>query len=124
LVNALSNKKISLVELLIVNTMVSTTVWLIENRRIARHESNVLGVYDRLQFLSPSHHDELLRELKQRTGLPVSRFEIQEVNLLRDTVNIMAHFHTDGLSAATHKSRTDKTFREDGVAPSYPSAPR
>lgn len=92
LVNALSNKKISLLELLIVNCVVTGGVWLMESRPMVRRETSLLIVYDKIPLLAPSRRAELLRDLATRTGIPIHRFDIQEVNLLRDTVNIMVHF--------------------------------
>jgi hypothetical protein len=94
LINALANKKISFVELVIVNSAITGTIWVMESHRLARRERSVLVVYDKIQLLSSDKHDELLQDLKERTGLPVTRCDIQEVDLLRDTVSIMTHFST------------------------------
>lgn len=92
LVNALANKKISLLELLIVNVVVTGGVWLLESRPMVRRETSLLIVYDKIPLLAPSRRAELLNDLAARTGIPIHRMDIQEVNLLRDTVNIIVHF--------------------------------
>lgn len=92
LVNALSNKKISLLELLIVNSVVAGGVWLMESRRMVRRETSLMIVYDKIPLLAPSRRAELLRDLAVRTGIPIHRCDVLEVNLLRDTVNIVVHF--------------------------------
>lgn len=92
LVNALANKKISLLELLIVNVVVSGGVWILESRPMVRRETSLLIVYDKIPLLAPSRRAELLKDLAARTGIPIHRMDIQEVNLLRDTVNIIVHF--------------------------------
>lgn len=92
LVNALANKKISLLELLIVNVVVTGGVWILESRPMVRRETSLLIVYDKIPLLAPSRRAELLKDLAARTGIPIHRMDIQEVNLLRDTVNIIVHF--------------------------------
>jgi Domain of unknown function (DUF4956) len=92
LINALSNKKISFVELLIVNCTITGAVWLLESFKTARKEAFARIVYDKVALLDPARHDDLLRDLKERTQLPLTRFVIEEIDLLRDTVEIIVFF--------------------------------
>ncbi len=92
LINALSNKKISLAELMIVNGAIAGAVWLLESSRTARKEAFARIVYDRVALLSPERHDELLRDLQERTQMPLTRFVVEEIDLLRDTVEIIVFF--------------------------------
>ena len=68
-------------------------------------------VYDRLDLLAPGRSSELLADLRTRTQLPVARYEIGNVDLLRDTAELLVYYRslpagsTDGarLEPASHE---------------------
>jgi hypothetical protein len=43
-------------------------------------------------MLKPEKHALLLEDLRRRTGLPLTRFEIGRINLVDDTVNLSVYF--------------------------------
>jgi hypothetical protein len=45
--------------------------------------------------LSPAAAADLLADLRKRTHLPVERFEIGDVDLLRDSADITIHYRSD-----------------------------
>ncbi len=92
LINALSNKKITLSELLVANIAISGAVWILESLRTSKKEAFARITYDRVALLSPDRYDDLLADLQSRTGLPLTRFVIEEVDLLRDTVAVVVFF--------------------------------
>jgi Domain of unknown function (DUF4956) len=92
LLNALANKDISLVELVIVNMVIVGAVGLLEAASFSGREESRQVVYDRLELLSPDTSSELLKDLRRRTRLPVERFEIGDVDLLRDAANITVYY--------------------------------
>jgi len=92
LLNALANEDISLVELLIVNVVIVGAVGLLEAASFSGREESRRVVYDRLELLSPDASSELLKDLRSRTRLPVERYEIGDVDLLRDTANITVYY--------------------------------
>jgi hypothetical protein len=91
LINALSNKKISLVELLLVNLAIVGTVVLLDGMH-RQHEGQVRLLFDRVDRLGPRHRKALLAELTTRLDLPVSRVTVHSVDLLRDTAELSVYF--------------------------------
>ena len=92
LLNALTNQRISLVELLVVNGVTVGAVWLLERASFSAREESRRVVYDRLDLLEPDKADALLEDLHARTHLPVTRFEIVTVDLLRDTADLAVYY--------------------------------
>lgn len=92
LLNALANGGITIGELLIANVAVVGTIAVLEAAPFSGREESRLVRYDRLDLLSPDSADELLTDLRRRTHLPVERFEIGDVDLLRDSVDIRIHY--------------------------------
>ena len=94
LLNALANGGITLAELLIANTVIVGTVGVLEAAPFSGREESRLVNYDRLDLLSPAAAAELLEDLRKRTHLPVERFEIGDVDLLRDSALITIHYRS------------------------------
>lgn len=92
LLNALANGSITLAELLIANTVIVGTVGLLEAAPFSGREASRTVRYDRLDLLNPDAATDLLADLRKRTHLPVERFEIGDVDLLRDTADVTIHY--------------------------------
>lgn len=92
LLNALANGPITTSELLIANIAVVGMVAVLEATSFSGREESRLVRYDRLDLLNPDAAGDLLADLRKRTHLPVERFEIGDVDLLRDSADIRIHY--------------------------------
>lgn len=90
--NGLSNKKISVAELLFVNFVTVATILILERGSFGGVEDEQVVLYDKLDLLKPDRLTELLADLKSRTGLNVHRVSIGQIDLLRDTAHLTV-FH-------------------------------
>jgi hypothetical protein len=95
LLNALANGGITLAELLIANAVIVGTVAVLEAAPFSGREESRVVQYDRLDLLDPVATAELLADLRKRTHLPVERFEIGDLDLLRDSALITIHWPSD-----------------------------
>ena len=110
LLNALAASGM-LVELLIANVAVVGIVTLLEAAPFSGREESRVVHYDRLDLLSPAAAAELLEDLRRRTHLPVERFEIGDVDLLRDSAMVTIHFKPQEASLRSQRS-SPAAFRE------------
>ena len=94
-VNALANKKISHAELLFANLVIVFVTYGMERLWLLKHESRKNIVYEKIELIIPEKHDELLSDLKQRTGIDIIRFEIKRIDFLRDVANICIFYYKD-----------------------------
>ncbi len=96
-INAMLMKGSDLPMLALVDGIVVAVLWLLEREWGFHYESRKSVRYDRIDLISPQHRDELLADLRQRTGLPVKRVEIGHLNLLNDTAELRVYFdESDG----------------------------
>lgn len=99
-INSLSNKKTSYIELAAVNSLILGSAMLKE-RFVANGKLNMAGKvvrskkprkhvveYDRLDLLAPEKANELQVDLRQRTGMPVSRIQVQTIDLKNDSATL------------------------------------
>jgi len=91
-VNSLSNKKVSYAELLFTNLAVVLFVLALESKWVPRHERSQLVIYENIELIVPEHREQMLSDLRARTGLDVKRVEIGTLNFLRDTAEVTIYF--------------------------------
>ena len=92
-VNALANKKISHAELLFANLVIVFVTYGMERLWLLKHESRKNITYEKIELIVPEKHEELLSDLKKRTGIDIIRFEIKRIDFLRDTANICIYYY-------------------------------
>ncbi len=97
-VNALANKKISHAELLFANLVIVFVTYGMERLWLLKHESRKNITYEKIELIVPEKHDELLIDLKNRTGIDIIRFEIKRIDFLRDTANICIYYYDKDIS--------------------------
>lgn len=94
-INSLASKKISIAELAFTNMMILVITTMLERVWLTRHEEYRSITYEKIELIKPEKHDELLADLKERTGLHVERFEIRRIDFLRDTAQIRVYYFED-----------------------------
>ncbi|MFM8512610.1 MAG: DUF4956 domain-containing protein [Bacteroidota bacterium] len=65
---------------------------LLESNLLYRRESVKSVLYDKPEMLQKASNQDIIDDLKARTGLPVHRFQVVRVDLLRDTVQLKVYY--------------------------------
>jgi len=91
-VNALA-VNMSYGELLLTNLIVIMAVWMCELR--LKHQPTKLIQYDRIELVKPERHDDLMADLKERTGLDIQKVEVGAIDFLRDMAVLRVYYRTD-----------------------------
>lgn len=94
LINAVSNSYISLVELFFTNAAIILTTLTIEKIWM-KNENVKLIIYEKIELIKKQNHNELLKDLTERTGLDIHRFEIGKIDFLRDTAEIKVYYYNN-----------------------------
>ena len=95
ILNAVANKKVSMGELLLVNSVIVGMTVLLELRPNRVPLASAPLLYDRLELISPRHRDQLLADLRSRTGCDVRGVDIVRVDLLRDAAELIVHYRAE-----------------------------
>lgn len=99
-INALTNKKVSYVELFFTNTAIAFGLWLLESRLRLKQEDTVTMVYEKIGNIHTLEKAELIKDLNERTGLKVNKYEIQKIDFLRDVAEITLYYYSNGTKKA------------------------
>ena len=93
--NALVNKKISHAEVIFTNMMFIAITYGLEKIWLLKHESRKNITFEKIELILPERKEELLADLRERTGLNITRVEIRNVDFLRDTANLRIFYFED-----------------------------
>ncbi len=90
-VNALAST-MPLIELIITNLIVVVAIMVCEWR--LKTESVKLVQYDKIELISPDKREELIADLKKRTGLEITKVEVGAIDFLRDMTMLRVHYRS------------------------------
>lgn len=78
-----------------INLTLLVVLFVLEREWGFRFEGQKRLTYDRIDLIRPAAHDELLADLRLRTGLPVTRAEVGAIDLLRETARVTIFYDAD-----------------------------
>ena len=94
-INALSNKKTSYSELMFTNAFIFGAAFMLERMQmvpaIVKLKSQDL-IYDKIALLQPDRNEELVADLKARTGLDAKRVDVKKIDLSKGTATIVIRY--------------------------------
>jgi len=93
--NALASKKISVAEMLLINSFVVALTYGLEYLWLVKHETRKTIVYERIDLITPEKQMELKSDLEKRTGLSINRVEVGKINFLDDTAQVRIYYYAE-----------------------------
>ena len=93
MINSLANKSISWLEILLANAIITTITFLIDRVWFSSIEQTKSILYEKIDLIKPENEQELIEDLKKRTGLTIVAVKVDKVDFLRDTAQITIYYH-------------------------------
>tara|TARA_B110000483_G_scaffold229798_1_gene294259 strand:- start:161 stop:757 length:597 start_codon:yes stop_codon:yes gene_type:complete len=90
--NGLSNKKMSYAEIIAANSIIVLALYVLERYWARTEVFSKEVLYETIENIRPENHDKLKEDLEKRLGVTIIRFEIGNVNFLRDVAKITVHY--------------------------------
>jgi len=110
-INALVNKKVSIVEIGFSNVVIVALTYGLEKIWLLRHESVKDIIYEKIDLIKPEKYIELMEDVKNRTGInSINRVEVGKIDFLRDLCRIKIYYEESGAHinmADNQKSSSD-----------------
>jgi len=92
-INALA-KNVGYAQMAIVNGIFVIITWMMENKRILKHVSTKRIIYEKIELIRPERYQELLEDLRQRTGLDITKVEVGAIDFLKDTALLSVYYRS------------------------------
>lgn len=94
-INALAKSKSSIAEVLFANLAIILITFGLEKVWLLKHESSKRITYERLELIKPEHYDELMKDIKERTGIrKINRIETGKIDFFKNTCDIIIYYVT------------------------------
>ena len=90
-INALSDS-LSWLDILSVNGLFILSVWVFEHIHLKEAMAVKMVQYDRIELIKPDQHEQLLADLKERTGLDIVKVEVGGIDFLRDMAVLKVYY--------------------------------
>lgn len=84
--------QISYAELFATNILFVLITWALESSRWLKHTSCKLILYDKISLITPDKYNELMEDLKTRTGINILKVEVGHLDFLRDTAYLKIYY--------------------------------
>ena len=95
MINALANKKISWAELMFVNSTILLVTLSFEKLWFNNEVQTKNIVYERIDLIKTENRLEMIRDLRERTGLDIVNVQIGKIDFLRDVATITIFYKAD-----------------------------
>ncbi len=96
-INSFTSKKISLAEIIAANTLIIVSTYILEKIWLKNKLSKKLVIYEKIELIKAHEEEALLNDLIERTGIDIIKYEVQNINFLRDTAEIVIYYKDDKL---------------------------
>ena len=95
MINALTNKSVSIFEIIFTNGFIVFITFMIDRYWFQTQELSKSILYEKIELIKPEKENELIEDLKQRTGLPVHAVKINKIDFLRDVASVTIFYYYD-----------------------------
>lgn len=94
LINALAvlDSGTALIILLVSNAVIMVMVMLLDRSSTLQHQNYKTINYERIDLIKPELREQMIDDLRNRTGLPIHKVEIVKIDFLRDVARINAFY--------------------------------
>lgn len=69
--------------------MIIIVLWILEQKWGFQYNERKIVHYEKIELVRADRYDDLIEDLRERTGLPITGIEIMEIDFLRDSAEIL-----------------------------------
>lgn len=90
--NALAGEKISYAELFLANLIVLLITWYLERYWMLKQNETIRINYEKIELIHPDRREELIEDLRERTGLDIVSVTVVRMSFMRDSARLMVSY--------------------------------
>tara|TARA_B100001287_G_scaffold268242_1_gene264293 strand:- start:1450 stop:2112 length:663 start_codon:yes stop_codon:yes gene_type:complete len=94
-VNALASNQLSIAEMALINVFMVVLTYILEFLWLMKHETRKTINYERIDLITPNKAEEMKKDIENRTGLSINRFEIGKIDFLNDTAQVRIFYYAE-----------------------------
>ncbi len=98
---------VSYMELIVTNLIFVIVTFLLEWNKVLKRVSSKVILYEKIQLIHPDKYNELVADLKLRTGLNIQKVEVGNIDFLRDVAYIKVFYEPRNNQSLSPINSTD-----------------
>ncbi len=91
-INSVVTDKISMAEILFADIVIIIAAYILEIAWLENYRSSIPVKYENIELIQEGHEEELLKDLRKRTGLPITSVEVKSVSFMSDSASLIAYY--------------------------------
>ena len=80
---------------IVTNLVVVVLIWLLESLGMSKRQATKIITYEKIELIRPDRREELLADLRERTGLEIVKVQVGSINFLKDTAFLKVTYIPD-----------------------------
>ena len=76
-----------------INASILLVTYLLESRIFAKKELAKMIIYENIELIQSGRNEELLEDIRKRTGINVHRVSVQQINFLKDSAQLKIYYY-------------------------------
>lgn len=97
-------------ELLLTDILFALILWIAERGKWVKGLASKYIKYDKIDLITPERHNELIADLKARTGLDITRAEIGSIDFLKDMALIKIYYNAEETESDDELTKMPKLY--------------
>ena len=77
------------------NFIVLIVTYLLEGKLLMKREVSKVIMYENIDLIKSDKNEEMLADIRNRTGINVHRYAIQKIDFLKDAAQVRIFYHED-----------------------------
>lgn len=94
-INSMASNKTSFMEVLFSNLIITVVAYALDNFWLSHNEMSQKILYEKIELILPERREELIEDLRQRTGKDITRVDVKDINFLRDAANLVIYYNEE-----------------------------
>ena len=78
--------------MILANLLFIASIWVCESNLVIKHLSYKIIKYDNISLITPDKEEELIADLKKRTGLDIVKIEVGGIDFLKDAAIVKMYY--------------------------------
>lgn len=75
-----------------INLAITTVIFLVDGNVLMKNQKIKMVKYDKIENIRPEQHEQLLADLRERTGLDIRKTTIEQIDLVKNRVLIKIYY--------------------------------
>lgn len=76
-----------------INASILLVTYLLESRIFVKKELAKMIIYENIELIQSGRNEELLEDIRKRTGINVHRVSVQQINFLKDSAQLKIYYY-------------------------------